>query len=534
LTSDIDEKIWTIQELELMEPFDVVCLQCKLIFGSKSGAPDHSKTHNKFYRYDQKNEVRLREIKEKETIITDNDQIKLKEKLDTLKKESDKYSTKIFLAIKVGLSSAIQMKISEETHPFTILFNGNITNREIILNSFKKIPDNVYLNSFTPKSFVSHSARHSTKDLKDIDLLPKINNNVLITPNVDSIFLGNKPTVNDSITMLDVVLEGNGYESHSAVHGVRGYVEKCNFVWLGTINQINKRIFDAIVRMNNKPLFFKLDDKELEMSSMDEMLNSLNEDQNLLDNEIISSLDELWGVISELFSNKKKRIRWDSNKDNNKIRQVIVNLSMFLRDFRAYLPTQNTAESTSGGTNYNFDTPIKEDFDRLSKTLYNLARGHAIIYGRCYLTTDDLEIIFHVVMSSIPKDRLKLFEVLFSNKGAADTIQIEKCLLVSKTTALKEMEKLRILGIVDNYKVDGKSKPTSSIELKNEYGWILEDKFKIYLKEIILIHTVDNSKLSNIINNKDNLEKQTMKVCDNYNYTYYNNDNKTISTYSKF
>jgi len=258
---------------------------------------------------------------------------------------------------------------------------------------------------------------------------------------------------------------------------------------------------------------------------MDEMLNSLNVEQNSLGVEIIRSVEELWGVISELFSNKKKRIRWDSNKDDNETRQVIVNLSMFLRDFRAYLPTQNTAESTSGGTNYNFDTPIKEDLKRLSKTLYNLARGHAIIHGRNYITTDDLEIIINVVMSSIPKNRLELFEVLFSNKGVADTIQIEKCLLISKTTALKEMEELRILGIVDNYKVDGKSKPTSAIEIKSEYGWTLEDKFKTYLKDIIHIHTVDNSKLSNIINNKDNLEKQTMKVC---------SDDILSSSYSKY
>lgn len=526
----VDEKVWTIEELESKADFDTVrCAECKSPpLGLKSGgALAHSKTHNKFYKYDEKKEARLREIREKEVAITNDDQRRLKEKLDALKKESDKYGSKVFSAIKVGLASAIQMRMDEETRPFTILFNGNTTNREIILNSFKKIPDNVYLNSFTPKSFVTHSARHSTRELKDIDLLPKIRNNVMITPNVDSVFSGNKPTVNDSITMLDVVLEGNGYESHSAVHGVRGYAEKCNFVWLGTINQISKRVFDAIVRMNNKPLFFKLDDRELEMSSMDEMLNSLNEEKNSLGVEIIRSVEELWGVISELFSNKKKRIRWDSNKDNNETRQVIVNLSIFLRDFRAYLPTQNTAESTSGGTNYNFGLPIKEDLKRLSKTLYNLARGHAIIHGRNYITTDDLEIIIHVVMSSIPKDRLELFEVLFSNKGVADTIQIEKCLLISKTTALKEMEKLRILGIVDNCKVDGKSKPTSSIEIKSEYGWILEDEFKTYLKEIILIHTVDNSKLSNIINNKDNLEKQTMKVCNNYN-------DKTISTYGKF
>jgi hypothetical protein len=261
---------------------------------------------------------------------------------------------------------------------------------------------------------------------------------------------------------------------------------------------------------------------------MDEMLNSLNVEQNSLGSEVISSFEGLWIVISELFSNKKKRIRWDSDKDNDETRQVIINLSMFLRDFRAYLPTQNTAESTSGGTNYNFNTPIKEDFNRLSKTLYNLARGHAIIYGRNYITNDDLEIVVHVVMSSIPIDRLRLFEVLLSNKGMADTTQVENHLSASKATALKEMEKLRVSEIVEDCKVDGKSKPTLAIKLKNEYSWILDNKFKQYLNSISFIHIVENSKLSNNeIHDKDNLEKITMKV-------YDNNDKMILGVYSRY
>lgn len=279
--------------------------------------------------------------------------------------------------------------------------------------------------------------------------------------------------------------------------------------------------------MNNKPLFFKLDDKELEMSSMEEMLNSLNVGQNSLGNKIVSSVEELLKVISELFPNEKKKVRCDSSKDDNETRQVIVNLSNFLMNIRAYIPTENTVESTSGGTNYNFNTPIKEDLKKLSKTLYNLARGHAIIHGRNFIINDDLEIVIHVVMSSIPIDRLRLFEVLLSNNGIADTTQIEKCLHMSKSTALKEMEKLRILGIVDNCKVDGKSKPISAIELKNEYSWILDIKFKQYLNSISFIHIVENSKLSNMINNKDNLEKQTMKECNH-------NDDTITNTYSRF
>ena len=524
-----NEKIWTIQELELVEDFDTVrCVKCESLFGIESGgALEHSKTHDKFYKYDLEKEAKAKEVKEKQVEFTEEKQVELNEKLTSLKREAEKYNSELYLAIKTALSSLAQIKISEETKPFALFFNGNITSKEITVNSIKNIPDIFYVDAFTSKSFVTHSARHSTKQLRDIDLLPKIQNKVMLTSNVDNIFSGNKPTVNDNIKMIDTVLEGKGYESHSAVHGVRGYTGNHNFVWLGTINQINKRVFDAIGGMNNKPLFFRFDDSQRSEKSIEDMIKSLNEERRMLGNEVNESVEGILKVISELFSNEKKRVMWDSSKDETEASRTIVNLSNFLMNIRAYIPTENTVESTSGGTNYNFGIPVKEDLFRLSKTLYNLARGHAIIHGRNYITNEDLEIVIHVVMSSIPTDRLRLFEVLLSNKGIADTKQVENHLSASIATALKEMEKLRVLEIVEECKVNGKSKPTLAIKLKNEYSWILDDKFRQYWDSISFIHIIENSKLTNVINNKDNLEKQTMKACDN-------NDKMILEVYNRY
>jgi hypothetical protein len=532
----IDEKIWTIEELESNVDFDTVrCVECELLLGIKSGGVrDHSKKHDKFYKYDQEKEnelVKIRkeeaEVKANEVEISEEGKVELKKKLDELKKSTE-HKKIIYLSIVVGFSALLQMKISKNDHPCTVLFNGNATNKEIIINLFKKLSEVIHVDSFTPKSFVTHSARHSTKDLKYIDLLPKIHNKGMLTSNTDSIFLGNKPTVNDNIRMLDTVLEGNGYESHSAVHGTRGYAGNYNFVWLGTINQINKRVSEAINMMNNKPLFFKLDGNQ--EPNMKEMMQSLSQTQDSQSNRLINAVESFWVTISKLFSDDKKRIKWNKSKDDEKTCKNIINLSIFLSDFRAHLPTTNTEESTSGGTNYNFGTSIKEDINKLFKTLYNLAQGHAIIHGRNYITSVDLEIIVHIVMSSIPEDRLNLFEILYS-KDIIKTEQIESYLSVSKATTLKEMEKLRVLGIVEIFKVNGKSKPTLSIQLKEKYDWVLDDTFKIYLKDIIHIHTVDNSKLSNIINNKDNLEKQTMKAC---NHSNNHNEDKISNIYCKF
>jgi|GEM_PF-4763427 len=481
-----NEKIWTIEELELINDFDTVrCVQCESLLGLKSGgALKHSEIHNKFYKFDHEKEVKAKQIqkeedrkREHEVIFTVENKIKLNQKLGEIKKESDKYGCKTYLAIITGLSSLVQMKIHEEMKPHTVLFTGNATNKEIMINTFKKIPITVHVNSFTPKSFVTHSARHSTKSLRNIDLLPKIRNKGMFTSNADRIFLGNKPTVKDNIGMLDTVLEGNGYESHSAVHGVRGYTGNYNFVWLGTINPVNRHVYEVIGEMNNKPLFFKLDDNQVE-NNIKDMIQSLSQTEDSSDNTLVNTVESFWTIISDLFIDDEKVVPWDKSKDSAETCENIINYGIFLTDLRAHLPTKNTRESTSGGTNYNFDNPIRENCNKLSKTLYNLARSHAIIHGRNYITEEDLEIVVHVVMSSLPQDRLNLFEVLLCNNGTVDTTQIEKHLKVSKATALKEMEKFRVLEIVDEIKIDGKSKPTSAIQLKEKHSWIMDNKFK--------------------------------------------------------
>lgn len=500
-------KIWTAQELASMEEFSVRCADCNCLLNSESGAMDHSKTHNKFYKYDSELEKIWAQIERTGVRVTEEDGILLGKKLNEIKKHADKYGSKVFLAIKTGLASQLQMKISEKTHPFSIFFNGSNTNKEIVMNSIKTIPDNLYLNSFTPKSFVTHSARSSYRRLADIDLLPKIHNKLMITSSADVIFSGNKPTVNDNVGIIDVVLEGNGYESYSAVHGMRGYSGDYNFVWLSTINQIDKLIWNAIGRMNNKPLFFRLED-ELVNNNIETMLNSLNEESSSFGNDIVSSTTDLLVVISNLFSDTK-RVKWNKDKDDKETCQYIIQLSIFLSDFRAYIPTRNTGESRSGGTNYNFDTPIPDDPTKLLTTLYNLARGHAILYGRNYIISDDLDMIIHIVISSLPSDRLDLLVILLCHSGKIDTIQIEKHLSVSKATALKEMEKLRILKLVEDVKTEGKSKPTLAVQLKNKYHWIFEDKFQLYCNNTSLTHIIENSKLTDdeICPDKDNLEK---------------------------
>ena len=47
----------------------------------------------------------------------------------------------------------------------------------------------------------------------------------------------------------------------------------------------------------------------------------------------------------------------------------------------------------------------------------------------------------------------------------------------SKPTALKTMKELAIIGLVDQYEKESKTKPEKAVILKNEFNWFLSDEF---------------------------------------------------------
>ncbi len=496
-----NEKIWDVNELQEKKNMDVRCCTCFLLFTSdKDALVQHCDlvNHKKFIKNTPKVEQIINKLrtekeehqkqeKEKETkqrkleanrfSISDESE-KLRENIIALKSQLNNNPT-LFLGIITVLSASTQMRIEGILHPFTIFFTGNATDKNFITKCFKDNSNFYYTNTFTPKSMVSHSPRIKTWKIHENDLLPKIRNKVLFSSNTDALFLGNKPTVTDNITIMDSVLDGNGYESHSAVFSNRGYKGDYNFVWLGTITNLNNKFWSSIGMMNNKPLFFELNNQS---SNSIEELTSLVSNDNV-EESIVEQIKKIWEIISMASYNCEKHLKWNGENDDKKTIENISKMCVFLRNIRAHIATKNTYESTSGGTNYNFSTPKFEDSKKIMNTLYNLARGHALLYGRDHLVSEDLEIILHVILSSIPKDRMNILKLLIQKKGSVNTLEIEDQLQVSKATALKEMKKLWLTGIIEDTNTKPTTKPIHAIKLKESYEWLYEIK-------ILHTHTV--------------------------------------------
>lgn len=413
-------------------------------------------------------------------------------------------------AIEVGLSVKVQMKIEGITQPLALFFMGSpSTYKSTILEILDSLPNSYLSDSFTPKSFVSHSANSKKEDLEKIDLLPKIKHKTLITPELAPLFSGNQDQLVEYFGMLTRILDGRGFQSDSGVHGKRGYSGDYYFTWLGAVIDIPHRVWGLLGNLGPKMYFFRLpEDTKSDQEKLDQIKRNLKENSYVT--KLESSKDAIkkfWNFIENRPEQNENKVIWNTEKDDEESMNRIIQLAMVLSKLRATIPTWNTLDS--GGSQYNFEIPTIENPSRASSAFYNLARGHALLCGRNYITKEDLCVVIPTALSSAPKERVELFRLLIENNGKVNTDEFKALAKVSRATALKEIQKLTILGLVTSSEEDATTKKVTAIKLKDEFGWFLTSEFKQYWDQFKASLTTKSSKLSQ---EKENLEINNMSL----------------------
>ena len=77
-----------------------------------------------------------------------------------------------------------------------------------------------------------------------------------------------------------------------------------------------------------------------------------------------------------------------------------------------------------------------------------MARGHALLHGRNYLTKEDIPIVIKTVLSTASVERVSVFDKLLINDGKLTTTQITGALNISSPTAKRTMTELSVLELV--------------------------------------------------------------------------------------
>ena len=151
------------------------------------------------------------------------------------------------------------LNIADCTLPFAGIVLGSPSSLKTVgIELFRKWNNVFYTDSFSAKSFVSHSTAVKKNELASIDMLPKIKNKFFLTPELSPTFAKKDDDLIEILGILTRVLDGHGYESDTGAHGHRGYNEKIMFTWIGAAVDIPWRVHKALGNLGAKLYFLRL------------------------------------------------------------------------------------------------------------------------------------------------------------------------------------------------------------------------------------------------------------------------------------
>lgn len=372
------------------------------------------------------------------------------------------------------------LNIKDCTLPFAGIVLGRPSSLKTVgIDLFRKWANTYYTDNFSAKAFVSHSTAVKREELEKIDMLPKIKNNLFLTPELSPTFSKKDDDLIDVLGILTRVLDGHGYESDTGAHGHRGYNEPMMFTWVGAAVDIPYKVHKYLGTLGPKLYFLRLpNNKRSEDEYLDEIDKKFEEKKNRVQIALFDYLN-LFERCPNLQMDSKpqlQKIEWDFQKNERLAKQYIVKLGMLLAHLRGVVPTWHTEDTD--GLGYGYALATIEEPDRAITQLMNLARGHALSRGRNYVTLLDIPIVIKVVFSTASLERVRIFELLLEFGGKLSTSMITNSLKIAENTAKRVMAEFRAIGLVDIDDVKGGTgSPEKRMILDSDFEWFLTEEF---------------------------------------------------------
>lgn len=375
-------------------------------------------------------------------------------------------------AAESALSIVTQFLIKDITNPFALVFvDVPSSGKTIAINFFDKIPELTYpTDKFTPASFVSNAANVKKKDLADVDLLPRIQYRMFLIRDFATLFSKRDDDLNELLGTLTRVLDGEGLNTDSGVHGQRQYVGEYLFMMLGASTPIPPKVWKLMGNLGSRLFFLGTNSRDKSDQELVEQVSGMS----FKAKEVVCQ-EATRNLLYTLWNAYPDGIEWDKNADNKEILATIVRCSKLLANLRGVINVwRDEFENT-----YTYQAPVIERPDRINQLLTNFARGHAIACGRTQISLDDLRPIIAVILDSAQYTRSKLFKALIARRGAMRTTDVESELKLTKPTALARMKELELLGVCDLTELG-----EHEITLRPEFEWFVSDEFRLLRGEI--------------------------------------------------
>ena len=287
------------------------------------------------------------------------------------------------------------------------------------------------------------------------------------------------------------VLDGEGYEANTGVHGKRGYSGDYLFMMLGASTPFPLRVWKAMTGYGHRMFFLNLHTSDPDVDQLMSQLNGFgykwSEGRCQVATE--SFMQSLWAKYAG-------KLEWDKESDDMAAKKIIGQLAQFQCKFRGDIIVYE--ERDEHGKSISHTKPEIEKPHRANQQLYNLARGHALLHRRTHITMEDIPILFPVVFSTAPSPRPDILRLLLRKKGALVASDLIDELKIVRNTAKKEMTKLATLGLGriekkvvgdeggDPWEESEKEQGMWTLHLNDDLKWMISPE----INELYAVHGV--------------------------------------------
>ncbi|HJT85073.1 MAG TPA: hypothetical protein VJ697_11370 [Nitrososphaeraceae archaeon] len=268
---------------------------------------------------------------------------KLLEKRHLLNEKVNEYFPSMQLLLDFELAIKTILNIQDITLPFMgIVFAAPSSLKTAFFKFLRKLRYSYFTDKFTARAFVSHSANVAKEKLEKIDMLPQIKDKILLTPELSTLFSGKDDDVREQFGIITRVLDGEGLETNSGVHGKREYYGEYMFTWLGAAVDIPYSVYKFLSTIGFKIYFLRLHRIEV---SEDDLLNQLTSKKDF--SEKMKEVDRLlfdyltWFEVCPISvgesNNGRAKIEWDNDNDDKEIIRIIARLALLLAHLRGHV-----------------------------------------------------------------------------------------------------------------------------------------------------------------------------------------------------
>lgn len=462
-------------------------------------------------------------------------QSRVSEKYENLEKIFKKYYPEAWIFMEFCLSIKSILNIMGITLPFMgVLVAAPSSLKTMVIQLFRKYPSTFYTDSFTSSSLVSHNASLSEEQLQKIDMLPKMKNKLVLTPELAPLITGNEDELQKVLGIITRVLDGHGLETDTGAHGHRQYGDTM-FVWLGAIVEIPPRVWKVLGSLGHKIYFLRPPLAKKTVADLIKIAKSNN--FSAINKEIEEALLDYLKAFDAAPNVEGKarldedivKIRWNEEieEEQGEAIECIAQLAKLLAPLRGVVyvsPKSFTRKINNGhgdgsssnvehqqkqqialqqdGQDYDTDIPTIEDPSRAVVILRNLAIGHAVSQGRDSLTLIDVPIVIKVGLSTAQVRRVRILDQLLkSENGVLTTSEICNQLGISQPAVTKTMREFDALKIGELSAVSNYDNSELQIKLSSEFDWFRTEEFQ-RLKEGF-IPCDDDNKSKKIIGSID-------------------------------